>query len=138
MLARVVAASLCVFAPTVTHAWSYAFSTHASGRLGAPITFEFRGDSTGRAKTDISEFTVCIRTADHRWRPVWSIVGHSRLRQAIDYGVTPSGFATRIPPQTLRARQVYAAFASDGRGGSSGLYFRFDLAGEMKFPSSPD
>src|SRR3954471_24296071 len=98
MLARVIAATLCVFAPAGAHAWSYAFSTHASGRLDAPITFEFRADSTGRAKMDISAFTVSIRTADHQWHAVWSIVGHARLRQPIQYPVTPPGFATHIPP----------------------------------------
>ena len=117
---------------------SYSFESRASGRLGGPIRFAFYRDSTTRAKTDIESFGVSVRTSDHRWKPVWWVEGGRRITQPIEYGVTPPGFTTRIPPQKLVSGRVYGGFASDGQGGSSGVTFRFDKHGNMTFPDSFD
>src|SRR6476646_4343194 len=129
MLMRVVAVILLL---------SAGIAAEASGRLGGPIRFEFYRDSSTRPKTDIKSFTVSTRTADDRWKAMWSILGGRSLRQPIEYGVTPPGFTTMIQPQKLTPGRVYAGFASDGDGGSSGVTFGFDKDGRMIFPDSFD
>ena len=120
-------------------AMSYSFVCKASGRLGGPIRFEFYGDSSTRPKTDIKSLTVSMRTADDRWKAMWSILSDGRgLTQPIKYGVTPPGFTTMIQPQKLIAGRVYGTFATDGHGGSSRLTFGFDKNGKMTFPDSFD
>jgi hypothetical protein len=79
-----------------------------------------------------------MRTDDDRWKAMWSILGGQSLTQPIEYGVTPPGFTTMIKPQTLIPGRVYAAFATDEQGGSSGVTFGFDKNGEMTFPDSFD
>src|SRR5205823_14516478 len=101
MLMRVVAVMLLLSAGIAAAAMSYSFVSKASGRLGGPIRFEFYHDSTTRPKTDIESFTVSMRTADDRWKAMWSILGDSGLTQPIEYGVTPPGFTTMIQPQKL-------------------------------------
>jgi hypothetical protein len=117
---------------------SYSFESHASGRLGGPIMFAFYRDSTTRAKTDIESFGVSVRTPDHRWKAVWWVDAGRRITQPIQYGVTPPGFTTRIPPQKLIPGRVYSGFANDGHGGLSGITFRFDKHGTMTSPVSFD
>ena len=135
---RVVAVMLLLSAGIAAEAVSYSFVCKASGRLGGPIRFEFYGDSTTRPKTDIESFTVSMRTADDRWKAMWSILSGRGLRQPIAYGVTPTGFTTMIHPQKLIPGRVYAGFASDGHGGSSRVTFGFDNNGRMTFPDSFD
>ena len=130
---RVVAAILLLSAGIAAEAMSYSFVSKASGRLGGPIRFEFYRDSTTRPKTDIESFTVSTRTADDRWKAMWSMRGHG-LTQPIEYGVTPPGFTTMIQPQKLIPGRVYAGFATDGHGGTSGVTFGFDKKGRMVFP----
>jgi len=79
--------------------------------LGGPIRFEFYRDSTKRPKTDIESFTVSMRTADDRWKAMWSILSGRDLTKPIEYGVTPPGFTTMIQPQKLIPGRVYAGFA---------------------------
>ena len=117
---------------------SYSFVCKASGRLGRPIRFEFYRNSTTRPKTDIRSFTVSIRTADDRWKAMWSISSGRGLTQPIEYGVTPPGFTTMIRPQKLIPGRVYAGHASDGHGNSSGVTFGFDKDGTMIFPDTVD
>ncbi|SRR6266536_1123086 len=136
MLARVVA--LVLLAPSAVLATSYSFRTQPTGRLGGPVRFEFRAESTTRAKRDVTSFTVSMRTPDHTWKPVWSISGKALGTVAIQYGSTLPHWKTITPPQRLVAGHTYAAFASDGHGGSSSIYFRFDDQGKMTFPDSPD
>jgi hypothetical protein len=138
MLIRVVAVMLLLAAGIAAEAMSYSFGCKASGRLGGPIRFEFYGDSATRAKIDIKSFTVSLRTADDRWKAMWSIVGGRGLTHPIEYGVTPPGFTTVIQPHKLIAGRVYAASASEGHGGSSGVTFGFDKNGRMTFPDSFD
>jgi hypothetical protein len=138
MLMRVVAVMLLLSAGIAAEAMSYSFVCKASGRLGRPIRFEFYRDSTTRPKTNIRSFTVSIRTADDRWKAMWSISGGRGLTQPIEYGVTPPGFTTMIRPQKLIPGRVYAGHASDGQGGSSGVTFGFDKDGTMIFPDSFD
>ena len=102
------------------------------------VRFEFYRDSTTRPKTDIKSFTVSMRTADDRWKAMWSILSGRGLTQPIEYGVTPPGFTTMIQPQKLIPGRVYAGFASDGHGGSSSVTFGFDKNGRMTFPDSFD
>jgi hypothetical protein len=135
---RVVAVMLLLSAGIAAEAMSYSFVAKASGRLGGPIRFEFYRDSTMHPKTDIKSFTVSIRTADDRWKAMWSILSGRGLTQPIEYGVTPPGFTTMIQPQKLIPGRVYAGFASDGRGGSSSVTFGFDKDGTMIFPDSFD
>ena len=73
MLMRIVAIMLLLSAGIAAEAMSYSFVSKASGRLGGPIRFEFYNDSTTRPKTDIKSFTVSMRTADDRWKAMWSI-----------------------------------------------------------------
>src|SRR5215475_2792120 len=68
----------------------------------------------------------------------WSILSGRGLTQPIEYGVTPPGFTTMIQPQKLIPGRVYAGFATDGHGGSSGVTFGFDKSGRMTFPDSFD
>ena len=136
MLMRVIAAILLLSATVAAGAMSYSFVCRASGRLGGPIRFEFYHDSTTRPKTDIKSFTVSLRTGDDRWKAMWSILSGSGLTHPIEYGVTPPGFTTMIQPQKLIPGRVYAAFATDGHGGSSGVTFGFDKNGRMTFPDS--
>ena len=136
MLTRVVVVMLLLSAGIAAEAVSYSFVSKASGRLGGPIRFEFYGDSTTRPKTDIASFTVSMRTADDRWKAMWSIFSDRGLTQPIEYGVTPPGFTTMIQPQKLIPGRVYAAFATDGHGGSSGVTFGFDKDGKMTFLDS--
>src|SRR5262245_46985574 len=138
MLMRVVAVILLLSAGIAVEAMSYSLVAKASGRLGGPIRFEFYRDSTTSPKTDIVSFTVSMRTADDRWKAMWAIVGGRGLTQPIEYGVTPPGFTTMIQPQKLIPGRVYAASASDGHGGSSGVTFGFDKIGRMTFPDSFD
>jgi hypothetical protein len=138
MLMRVVAVILLLSAGIVAAAVSYSFVSKASGRLGGPIRFEFYRDSTTRPKTDIESFTVSVRTADDRWKAMWSVLGRRGLTQPIEYGVTPPGFTTMIQPQKLIPGRVYTGSASDGHGGSSGVTFGFDKNGRMVFPDSFD
>ncbi|HEY6111516.1 MAG TPA: hypothetical protein VIV62_03260 [Chthoniobacterales bacterium] len=129
---------LLLSAGIAAEAMSYSFVSKASGRLGGPIRFEFFRGSTTRPKTDIKSFTVSLRTADDRWKAMWSIVSGRRLTQPIQYGVTPSGFTTMIQPQKLIPGRVYAGSATDGHGGSSKVTFGFDEDGTMIFPDSFD
>ena len=99
MLMRVVAVMLLLSAGIAAEAWSYLFVCKASGGLGGPIRFEFYRDSTTRPKTDIESFTVSMRTADDRWKAMWSVLGGRGLTQPIQDGVTPPGFTTMIQPQ---------------------------------------
>ncbi len=138
MLMRVVAVLLLVSVGIAAAAMSYSFICKASGRLGGPIRFEFYRESTTRPKTDIKSFTVSIRTADDRWKAMWSILGGRGLTQPIKYGVTPAGFTTMIQSQKLIPGRVYAAFATDGHGGSANLTFGFDQNGRMTFLDSFD
>src|SRR5262245_15280268 len=125
MLTRVALFTLLLSAGDAALAMSYSFRVTAVGRLDSPILFTFYRDSTGRVKTDIESFGVAERTPDHEWKPVWSIYeGRRRLAQAIQYGLTPDGFTTRIAPQRLHPGRVYTAFASDGNGGLASMYFR--------------
>lgn len=133
---RVVAVILLLSAGITAEA-SHSFVCKATGRLGQPIRFEFYALAR-RSKTDIKSFTVSMRTADDRWKAMWSIVGGRALTQPIQYGVTPPGFTTMIRPQKLVAGCVYAASASDGDGGSSSVTFGFDKNGRMIFPDSFD
>lgn len=135
---RVVAVMLLLSAGVAAEAMSHSFASKASGRLGGPIRFEFYRESTTRPKTDIVSFTVSTRTADDRWKATWAIAGGRGLTQPIVYGVTPPGFTTMIHPQKLIPGRVYAGFASDGHGGSSGVTFGFDTNGRMTFPDSFD
>ena len=137
MLMRVVAVMLLLSAGVAAEAMSYSFSK-ASGRLGGPIRFEFYGDSSTIPKTDIKSFTVSMRTDDDRWKAMWSILSGHGLAKPIVYGVTPAGFTTMIQPQKLLPGRVYAAFATDEHGGSSGVTFGFDKNGRMIFPDSFD
>ena len=135
---RVFAVMLLLCAGIAAEATSYSFISKASGRLGGPIRFEFYSDSTSHPKTDIKSFTVSMRTADDRWKAMWSILNGHALTQPIEYGVTPSGFSTMIKPQKLIPGRVYAGFATDEHGGSSGVTFGFDKNGKMTFPDSFD
>ena len=135
---RVVAVMLLLSAAIAAEAMSHSFVCKASGRLGGPIRFEFYRDSATRAKTDIRSFTVSMRTADDRWKAMWSILGGRGLTQPIEYGVTPPGFTTMIQPQKLIPGRVYAGSATDGHGGSSKVTFGFDKDGTMIFLDSFD
>src|SRR3977135_3665476 len=136
MLMRIVAVMLLLSAGIAAEAMSYSFVSKASGRLGGPIRFEFYRDSTTRPKTDIQSFTVSMRTADDRWKAMWSILSGRGLTQPIQYGVTPPGFTTMIQPQKLIPGRVYTGFASDGHGGPSKGDFGIDKDGEMAFTDS--
>ena len=138
MLMRVVAVMLLLSASIAAEAMSSSFICKASGRLGQPIRFEFYRNSTAHPKTDIRSFTVSIRTADDRWKAMWSISGGRGLTQPIQYGVTPPGFTTMIRAQQLIPGRVYAAHASDGHGDSSSVTFGFDKDGTMIFLDSVD
>src|SRR4030095_16680383 len=138
MLTRVVAIMLLASAGIAAEAMSYSFVCKASGRLGRTIRFEFYRDATPRPKTDIRSFTVSIRTADDRWKAMWSISSGNGLTKPIEYGVTPPGFTTMIQPQKLIPGRVYSASATDGNGGSSSVTFGFDKNGRMVFPDSFD
>lgn len=138
MLMRLFAVVLLLFTGIAAEAASYSFLCKASGRLGGPIRFVFYRHSTKHPKTDIQSFTVSMRTADDRWKAMWSILSGRRLTQPIQYGVTPPGFTTMIQPQKLIPGHVYAGFATDGHGGSSGVTFGFDKDGTMIFPDSFD
>lgn len=138
MLMRAAVVLLLLSAGLVAAAMSYSFVSKASGHLGGPIRFEFYSDSTTHAKTDIKTFTVSMRTDDDRWKAMWSILSGHDLTKPIEYGVTPPGFTTMIQPQKLIPGRVYAASATDGHGGSSGVTFGFDKDGKMTFPDSFD
>src|SRR4029077_8142191 len=138
MRMRVLAVMLLLSAGIAAEAVSDSFVCKASGRLGGPIRFEFYRDSTTRQKTDIKSFTVSMRTADDRWKAMWSVAGGRGLTQPIEYRVTPPGFTTMIQPQKLIPGRVYTGSASDGHGGSSGVTFGFDKDGTMIFPDSVD
>ena len=90
---RVVAVMLLLSAGIATEAMSYSFVSKASGRLGRPIRFEFYRDSTTRPRTDIESFTVSMRTADDRWKAMWSILSRpwsdtaDRVRWKIENGI---------------------------------------------------
>jgi hypothetical protein len=135
---RVIAVMLLLAAGIAAEAMSRSFVSKASGRLDGPIRFEFYQDSTTHPKTDIKSFTVSMRTDDDRWKAMWSILNGPELTKPIEYGVTPPGFTTMIQPQKLIPGRVYAASATDGHGGSSGVTFGFDKNGRMTFPDSFD
>ena len=135
---RIVVAMLLLSASIAAEAMSYSFVCKASGRLGRPIRFEFYGDSSTIPKTDIKSFTVSMRTDDDRWKAMWSILSGHGLAKPIVHGVTPPGFTTMIQPQKLLPGRVYAAFATDEHGGSSGVTFGFDKDGKMTFLDSFD
>jgi len=135
---RVVAITLLLVAVIAAEAMSYSFVCKASGRLGKPIRFEFFRGSTTRPKTDIRSFTVSTRTADDRWKAMWSILSRRGLTHPIEYGVTPAGYTTMIKPQKLVPGRVYAGSATDGHGGSSSVTFGFDKDGTMVFLDSFD
>lgn len=134
---RVVAVILLLAAGIAVEAMSYSFVCKASGRLGRSIRFEFYRDATTRPKTDIRSFTVSIRTADDRWKAMWSISGGRGLTQPIEYGIMPPGFTTMVRPQKLIPGRVYAGHATDGHGGSSKVTFGFDKDGTMIFLDDP-
>jgi hypothetical protein len=138
MLMRVVALMFLLCTGIAAEAMSYSFVCKASGRLGGPIRFEFYRGSTKHPKTDIKSFTVSMRTADDRWKAMWSILSGRRLTKPIEYGVTPPGFTTMIQPQKLIPGRVYAGSATDEHGGSSKVTFGFDEDGTMIFPDSFD
>ncbi len=139
MKMRILFVILFLSAGVAAEAASHSFVVKASGRLGGPIRFEFYRGATRRSKTDIKSFTVSMRTADDRWKAMWSIVGsHGPPTQQIQYGVTPPGFTTMIRPQKLIPGRVYSGSASDGHGGSSSVTFGFDKDGTMIFPDSFD
>ena len=138
MKMRFVAILLLLSVSIAAEAMSHSFDCKATGRLGRTIRFEFYRDSSTRPKTDIKSFTVSTRTADERWKAMWSILSGRGLTQPIEYGVTPPGFTTMIQPQKLIPGRVYAGFATDGHGGSSGVTFGFDKDGTMIFPDSFD
>ena len=138
MKMRFVAILLLLSVSIAAEAMSHSFVSKASGRLGGPIRFEFFRNSTTRPKTDITSFTVSIRTADDRWKAMWAILSGRGLTRPIEYGVTPPGFTTMIQPQKLIPGRVYAGFATDGHGGSSKVTFGFDKDGTMIFPDSLD
>src|ERR1051326_3119000 len=81
MLMRALAVILLLSAGIAAAAMSYSFVCKASGRLGGPIRFQFYGDSTTHPKTDIKSFTVSMRTADDRWKAMWSILSGRGLTQ---------------------------------------------------------
>ena len=135
---RVVAVMLLLSAGIAAEAMSYSFVSKASGRLGGPIRFQFYGDSTTLPKTDIKSFTVSMRTADDKWKAMWSILSGPGLTKPIVYGVTPPGFTTMIQPQKLIPGRVYSGSASDGHGGSSSVTFGFDKNGRMTLQDSFD
>jgi hypothetical protein len=138
MLMRAIAIMLLLSAGIAAEAMSYSFVCKASGRLGGPVRFEFYADSTAHPKTDIKSFTVSMRTDDDRWKAMWSILSGREVTKPIEYGVTPPGFTTMIQPQKLIPGRVYAAFATDQNGGTSGVTFGFDKDGTMIFPDSFD
>ena len=133
---RVIVVMLLLSAGIAAETMSHPFVSKASGRLGGPIRFEFYQDSITLPKTDIQSFTVSMRTADDRWKAMWSILSGRGLTKPIEYGVTPPGFTTMIQPQKLIPGRVYAGFATDGHGGSSRVTFGFDKDGKMTFPDS--
>jgi hypothetical protein len=133
---RVVFVVLLLFGGLAAEAMSHPFVCKASGRLGGPIRFEFFQDSS--PKTDIKSLTVSMRTADDRWKAMWSILNGHGTTQSIQYGVAPAGFTTMIKPDKLIAGRVYAASASDGHGGSCSVTFGFDKNGTMIFFDSFD
>ena len=135
---RIVTVMLLLSASIAAEAMSHSFVCKASGRLGGAIRFEFYGESSRRPKTDIRSFTVSIRTADDRWKAMWSILSGRGLTQPIEYGVTPPGFTTMIKPQKLIPGRVYAGSATDEHGGSSKVTFGFDTDGTMVFLDSVD
>jgi hypothetical protein len=135
---RILAVMLLLCAGIAAEATSYSFVCKASGRLGGRIRFEFSGDSSTVPKTYIKSFTVSMRTDDDKWKAMWSILSGRGLTKPIVYGVTPPGFTTMIQPQKLIPGRVYAAFATDEHGGSSGVTFGFDKNGKMIFPDSFD
>jgi hypothetical protein len=134
---RVVAVLLILCLSIAAEAKPYSFVSKASGRLGRPIRFEFYRDSAQHPKTDIKSFTVSIRTADDRWKAMWAVLSSRGLTKRIEYGVTPPGFTTMIPPQKLIAGRVYVGLATDSRGGSSKVTFGFDKDGTMIFLDDP-
>lgn len=119
-------------------ATSHPFVCKATGRLDGPVRFEFYRDSAKHPKTDIQTFTVSIRTADDRWKAMWSILSGHGLTQPIQFGVTPPGFTTMVKPQKFMAGHVYAAFATDGHGGSAKVTFGFDDDGSIVLMDSFD
>jgi hypothetical protein len=135
---RVAAVMLLLCAGIAAAAMSYSFVSKASGRLGGPIRFVFYDDSTTHPKTDIKSFTVSMRTADDRWKAMWSILSNHSVTRRIEYGVTPPGFTTMIQPQKLIPGRVYAGSATDEHGGSSSVTFGFDKNGRMIFLDSFD
>jgi len=135
-LTRVIAILLLLSAGVAARTVSHSFVCKASGGLDGPIRFEFYRDSSTRPKNDIRSFTVSMRTADDRWKAMWSILSSHGLTRPIEYGVTPPGFTAMIKPQKLTPGNVYAASASDGHGSSSRVTFGFDKDGRMIFLDS--
>ena len=115
---------------------SYIFELKPIGNLSGPIVFQFYNESGKPVKSKIVDFTVSERSGG-RWKPVWSLVGHTRLRE-ITYGVHYSGLSETIAATRLSPGKIYGAFASDGSGGSAGRLFRFTNDGTMTLPNFPD
>src|SRR5213595_2309222 len=114
MLMRVVAVTLLLSAGLAAEAVSYSFVSKASGRLGGPIRFEFYRDSTIRPKTDIESFTVSMRTADDRWKAMWSILSGRGLTQRDRVRSYASWFYHDDSTAEAHSGRVYAGFATDG------------------------
>ncbi len=109
---------------------------HAKGGLSGPLRFEFR-DEADRKSIKVEDFTVSQRTADHRWKPVWTLTT-KRGVTAVEYGVPSSGLDESTPAKKLVRGRVYAAFASARGGGSAMMVFRFSKDGKITFPESLD
>jgi hypothetical protein len=131
--------ALAVGAASIFVSWSYIFcNMRPVGRLEGPIVFEFYNESNERIATNITDFAVCERTSEGRWRPVWSLDGKERLK-AITYGAKYAGLRETLAARKLVAGKLYGVFASDGSGGSAGgRYFGFKEDGTLEFPNFPD
>lgn len=130
--------NVTLLAPIVVLALSYGFVVRARGQLGGQISFEFYKESGKRISATIADFTVSERSADGRWKPVWSVRGKQRKMDTIVYGDTYSGLDETKPAQPLTSGRIYAAFASDGYGGSAMQVFKFRKDGVITFPGSLD
>ena len=126
---RVVAVMLLLSAGIAAEAMSYSFVSKGSGRLGGPIRFEFYLDSTTRPKTDIKSFTVSMRTADDRWKAMWSIVSGRDLAQPDPVRSHASWFYHDDSPRSSFPVAFTLGSLPMDMGGSSGVTFGFDKDG---------
>src|ERR1700730_13525185 len=90
---------IAFFAPIAATAMSWGFRMHAKGGLSGPLRFEFR-DEADRKSIKVEDFTVSQRTADHRWKPVWTLTP-KRGVTAVEYGVPSSGLDESTPATKL-------------------------------------